>query len=90
MLTLLAAQPRLANVFLHYVLDLWVHQWRRRRARGRVIIVRYADDFVMGFQYADDARAMMEALRGRVGEFHLTLHDEKTRLIEFGLSLIHI
>ena len=76
--------PLLANVFLHYVLDLWVHQWRRRRARGRVIIVRYADDFVMGFQYADDARAMMEALRGRVGEFHLTLHEEKTRLIEFG------
>ena len=76
--------PLLANVFLHYVLDLWVHQWRRRRARGRVIIVRYADDFVMGFQYADDARAMMEALRDRVGAFHLTLHEEKTRLIEFG------
>jgi group II intron reverse transcriptase/maturase len=76
--------PLLANVFLHYVLDLWVHQWRRRHARGRVIIVRYADDFVMGFQYADDARAMAEALRRRVGEFHLTLHEEKTRLIEFG------
>ena len=76
--------PLLANVFLHYVLDLWVHQWRRRRARGRVIIVRYADDFVMGFQYADDARAMAEALRCRVSEFHLTLHEEKTRLIEFG------
>jgi len=76
--------PLLANVFLHYVLDLWVHQWRRRHARGRVIIVRYADDFVMGFQYADDARAMMEALRDRVGAFHLTLHEEKTRLIEFG------
>ena len=76
--------PLLANVFLHYVLDLWVHQWRRRHARGRVIIVRYPDDFVMGFQFADDARAMAEALRQRVGEFHLTLHDEKTRLIEFG------
>ena len=76
--------PLLANVFLHYVLDLWVHQWRRRHARGRVIIVRYADDFVMGFQYADDARAMMEALRDRVGAFHLTLHEEKTRLLEFG------
>lgn len=76
--------PILANVFLHYVLDLWVHQWRRRHARGRVIIVRYADDFVMGFQYAGDARAMAEALHGRVGEFHLTLHEEKTRLIEFG------
>ena len=48
--------PLLANIFLHYVLDLWVHQWRRRHARGRVIIVRYADDFVMGFQYAADAR----------------------------------
>jgi group II intron reverse transcriptase/maturase len=79
-----SVSPILANVYLHYVLDLWVHQWRRRHARGRVIIVRYADDFVMGFQYADDARAMMEALRGRVGEFHLTLHEEKTRLIEFG------
>jgi RNA-directed DNA polymerase len=76
--------PILANVFLHYVLDLWVHQWRRRHARGRVIIVRYADDFVMGFQYASDARAMAAALRDRVGEFSLTLHEEKTRLIEFG------
>src|SRR5262249_5322233 len=76
--------PLLANVFLHYVLDLWVHQWRRRHARGRVVIVRYADDFVMGFQYASDARAMAEALRRRVGEFHLTLHEEKTRLLEFG------
>ena len=76
--------PLLANAFLHYVLDLWVHQWRRRHARGRVIIVRYADDFVMGFQYADDARAMAEALRHRVSEFSLTLHEEKTRLIEFG------
>ena len=76
--------PLLAHVFLHDVLDLWVHQWRRRHARGRVIIVRYADDFVMGFQYADDARAMMEALRDRVGAFHLTLHEEKTRLLEFG------
>jgi group II intron reverse transcriptase/maturase len=76
--------PLLANVFLHYVLDLWVHQWRRRHARGRVVIVRYADDFVMGFQYASDARAMAEVLRRRVGEFHLTLHEEKTRLLEFG------
>ncbi len=76
--------PLLANVFLHYVLDLWVHQWRRWHARGRVIIVRYADDFVMGFQYPDDARAMTEALRRRVSEFSLTLHEEKTRLIEFG------
>ncbi|MDE2505947.1 MAG: group II intron reverse transcriptase/maturase [Planctomycetota bacterium] len=76
--------PLLANVFLHYVLDLWVHQWRRRHARGRVIIVRYADDFVMGFQYSGDAQAMAAALRERVGEFSLTLHEEKTRLLEFG------
>lgn len=76
--------PLLANVFLHYVLDLWVHQWRRRHARGRVIIVRYADDFVMGFQYRDDAQAMAAALRERVGKFSLTLHEEKTRLLEFG------
>jgi len=76
--------PLLANIFLHYVLDLWVHQWRRRYARGRVIFVRYADDFVMGFQYASDARKMQEALRQRLSQFKLTLHEEKTRLIEFG------
>lgn len=55
--------PLLANGFLHYALVLWVHQWRKRTARGRVIIVRYADDFVMGFQYADDARWMLAALK---------------------------
>jgi group II intron reverse transcriptase/maturase len=76
--------PLLANIFLHYVLDLWVHQWRRRRARGRVILVRYADDFVMGFQYEDDARRMLVDLRERMGKFRLTLHESKTRLIEFG------
>jgi RNA-directed DNA polymerase len=76
--------PLLANVFLHYLLDLWVHQWRTRMARGRVIIVRYADDFVMGFQYTDDARWMLAALRERMAKFKLTLHEEKTRLIEFG------
>jgi RNA-directed DNA polymerase len=76
--------PLLANVFLHYALDLWVHQWRKRTARGRVIIVRYADDFVMGFQYADDARRMLAALKERMAKFQLTLHEEKTRLIEFG------
>ena len=76
--------PLLANVFLHYALDLWVHQWRRRRARGRVIIVRYADDFVMGFQYDVDARKMLTDLRERLARFGLTLHDDKTRLIEFG------
>ena len=76
--------PLLANVFLHYVLDLWVNQWRRRHARGEVIIVRYADDFVMGFQHRDDAEQCLRALRKRLAEFGLELHPEKTRLIEFG------
>jgi hypothetical protein len=74
----------LANIFLHYVLDLWVHQWRRRNARGQVTIVRYADDFVMGFEKADDARRMMRDLKERLARFGLQLHEEKTRLIEFG------
>ena len=77
--------PLLANVFLHYVLDLWVHRWRRTAARGRVIVVRYCDDFVMGFQRAADAQSMLAALRARLGEFGLALHDDKTRLLEFGL-----
>ncbi len=76
--------PLLANIVLHYVLDLWVHRWRQRKARGRVIIVRYADDFVMGFQNAQDARRMVVDLRGRLAKFQLQLHAEKTRLIEFG------
>ena len=76
--------PLLANVFLHYVLDLWVHQWRRRYARGRVSIVRYADDFVMGFENADDARRMLADLRERLAQFGLSLNEDKTRLIEFG------
>lgn len=76
--------PLLSNIFLHYVLDLWVHQWRQRTARGKVCLVRYADDFVMGFQYAADARRMLADLRERVAKFGLTLHEDKTRLIEFG------
>lgn len=76
--------PLLANVFLHYVLDLWVHQWRQRQARGAVIIVRYADDFVMGFQHQDDAERCLRELRERLERFGLQLHPEKTRLIEFG------
>ncbi len=76
--------PLLANIFLHYALDLWVHQWRRRRARGRVVIVRYADDFVMGFQYAQDARQMLADLKERMAKFGQTLHEVKTRLIAFG------
>ncbi len=76
--------PLLANIFLHYVLDLWVHQWRGRHARGRVTIVRYADDFVMGFENGVEARRMMVALKERLAKFSLTLHEDKTRLIEFG------
>lgn len=76
--------PLLANVYLHYVLDLWVNQWRKRQARGSVIIVRYADDFVMGFQHQDDAERCLRELRERLEQFGLQLHPEKTRLIEFG------
>ena len=76
--------PLLANVFMHYVLDLWACQWRKRHARGEVIIVRYADDFVMGFQHPDDAQRFLQALRERFAKFGLELHPEKTRLIEFG------
>jgi RNA-directed DNA polymerase len=76
--------PLLANIFLHYVLDLWVHQWRRRHAHGRVVIVRYADDFVMGFESETDAQRMRADLQQRLAGFGLTLHEDKTRLIEFG------
>jgi group II intron reverse transcriptase/maturase len=76
--------PILANVFLHYVLDLWVNQWRKRHARGEVIVVRYADDFVIGFQHRDDAERCLRELRERFAKFALELHPEKTRLMEFG------
>ena len=76
--------PLLANIFLHYALDLWVHQWRGRYARGRVSMVRYADDFVMGFESAADARRMLADLKERLAKFSLTLHEDKTHLIEFG------
>lgn len=76
--------PIMANIYLHYVLDLWVDNWRRKHARGEVYIVRYADDFVMGFQYRSDAEQMSAALRERMNKFSLNLHPEKTRLIEFG------
>ena len=78
------ASPLLANVYLHYVLDLWADWWRKRHARGDVIIVRFADDFVVGFQYRDDAEEFQSALRKRFAEFSLELHPDKTRLIEFG------
>jgi RNA-directed DNA polymerase len=76
--------PLLANIYLHYVLDLWALRWRRREATGDVIIVRYADDFIIGFQHESDARRFLDELRARLQEFALTLHPKKTRLIEFG------
>jgi RNA-directed DNA polymerase len=76
--------PLLANIYLHYVLDLWADQWRKTQARGEVIIVRYADDFVIGFQHQSDAGRFLEELRERFRQFNLELHAEKTRVIEFG------
>ena len=74
----------LSNVYLHYVFDLWVHQWRGRHARGELIVVRFADDAVVGFEHRDDAERFLADLRDRFAEFNLELADEKTRLIEFG------
>ena len=76
--------PLLANIYLHYVYDLWAHQWRQRHATGAVIFVRYADDTVVGFECRSDADRFLADLRVRLAEFALTLHPEKTRLIEFG------
>jgi RNA-directed DNA polymerase len=76
--------PFLANVYLHYVLDLWVAHWRKHHAQGDVIVVRYADDFVMGFQNWLEAERCLQELRERLRKFGLELHPEKTRLIEFG------
>jgi RNA-directed DNA polymerase len=78
------ASPLLANIVLHYVFDLWVQQWRRRHAHGNVIVVRYADDLVAGFEHEAEARAFLADLRTRFEAFGLSLHPEKTRLIEFG------
>jgi RNA-directed DNA polymerase len=71
-------------VYLHYVFDLWADQWRRRHARGEVILVRFADDYVAGFQHRDDAERFLADLRRRFARFGLELHPDKTRLIEFG------
>ena len=79
-----SVSPLLANVYLHYVFDLWAQQWRRRHARGDVMIVRFADDFVMGFEHRDDAERFWAELRDRLAQFSLELNAEKTRLIEFG------
>jgi RNA-directed DNA polymerase len=76
--------PLLANVYLHYVIDLWVAQWRKREAKGDMIVVRYADDLVFGFEHEADARRFLDAMRARLREFALSLHPDKTRLIEFG------
>lgn len=76
--------PLLANIYLHYVFDLWAHRWRRHSARGNIILVRYADDIVVGFEHKAEAEQFWAAMRERLGQFGLTLHPDKTRLIEFG------
>jgi group II intron reverse transcriptase/maturase len=79
-----SASPLLANIFLHYVFDLWVQSWRQKHARGDVIVVRYADDIVIGFQHKSDAERFWKELVERFRKFRLELHPEKTRLLEFG------
>jgi group II intron reverse transcriptase/maturase len=76
--------PLLANIYLHYVFDLWVDAWRKKYAQGEVIVVRYADDNVLGFQHRADADRLLEAFRERLRKFGLELHPDKTRRIEFG------
>jgi group II intron reverse transcriptase/maturase len=76
--------PLLANVYLHYVFDLWAQRWRRREATGDMIVVRYADDIIVGFEHETDAHRFRDAMHARLQEFSLSLHPEKTRLIEFG------
>ncbi|TYO64584.1 group II intron reverse transcriptase/maturase [Bradyrhizobium hipponense] len=76
--------PLLGNIYLHYVLDLWAKRWRQRGATGDTVIVRYADDVVVGFEHEGDARRFLDAMRARLEEFMLSLHPDKTRLIEFG------
>jgi group II intron reverse transcriptase/maturase len=76
--------PLLANIFLHYVFDLWVAQWRRRQAHGDVIVIRYADDTLLGFEHEQDGRKILSDLKRRFAKFGLRLHEDKTRLIEFG------
>ncbi len=76
--------PLLGNIYLHYVLDLWAERWRRHEATGEMVIVRYADDVIAGFEHEEDARSFLDAMRARLEEFMLSLHPDKTRLIEFG------
>jgi len=79
-----SASPLLANVYLHHVFDWWVRQWRSRQARGDMIVVRFADDFIVGFEHQGDAKQFLHDLRERFTKFGLELHPDKTRLIEFG------
>ena len=79
-----SASPLLANIYLHYVFDLWVQKWRRTQATGDVIVVRFADDIVMGFQSGVDAKRFQQALSERFAKFCLEMHPDKTRLVEFG------
>jgi len=79
-----SASPLLANIYLHYVFDLWVQWWRTTQARGDVIVARYADDFIVGFQHKSEAERFLVDLRERFRKFHLELHPDKTRLLEFG------
>jgi RNA-directed DNA polymerase len=76
--------PLLANIYLHYVFDLWAQRWRKTQARGDVVVVRFADDFVAGFEHREEAEQFLAELRERFAKFGLTLHPDKTRLIEFG------
>jgi group II intron reverse transcriptase/maturase len=76
--------PILANIYLHYVFDLWAHAWRRKTASGDVIVIRYADDTIVGFQHEREALAFLRDLRERLRKFELALHPDKTRLIRFG------
>jgi RNA-directed DNA polymerase len=76
--------PILANIYLHYVFDQWAQRWRKQEARGAVMMVRYADDIVIGYEHREDAERFQEELKERMGRFSLELHEEKTRLIEFG------
>jgi hypothetical protein len=79
-----SASPLLANIYLHYVFDLWVQHWRKTKAKGDVIVVRWADDFVVGFEHQQDAEQFHHGLAERFARFKLKLHPEKTRVIEFG------
>jgi retron-type reverse transcriptase len=74
----------LANIYLHYAFDLWVNVWRKKYAQGEVVVIRFADDSIAGFQYQTDADRYLENLRERLGKFGLELHPDKTRRIEFG------